>query len=112
VVAFKLPYNMAAKPKTPAAAAPAAMIAPVGWLAAPPWLFDDDAEPCAAELEPVLEPVPELRLEVTFVAMLVGPAAIAAEACWFLSPAISALQMEATAPVEPAAATQAGVEMG
>ena len=31
-------YSIAAKPRTPAAAAPAAIITPVGWLATPPVL--------------------------------------------------------------------------
>lgn len=58
VMTIQLPYNMTAIPRIPAAAAPAAMIAPVGWLAAPAVLFVDDGEP--AEEEPTEEePVEE-----------------------------------------------------
>lgn len=54
-----MPYNMTARPNTPAAAAPAAIITPVGWLAAPPLLCDDTGELCEAVVEP-WEAEPEL----------------------------------------------------
>lgn len=52
VIAAYLAYNRAASPSTPAAAAPAAMMAPVGWLATPPVDFADEGEPEGAVLEP------------------------------------------------------------
>ena len=51
VTAFSLAYKRAASPKTPAAAAPATMMTPVG-CAAPPVLFTDAGGLCEAEVEP------------------------------------------------------------
>lgn len=106
------------------------MMAPVGWLAAPPVLFADVGELCEAELEPgeaevagdaelepfeaMLEPFgakPELvlmlmlMLDVTPL-VLTG---VAAAATLVKNATPSAFSREATAPVEPAALIQAGV---
>lgn len=93
------------------------MIAPVGWLAAPPVLFADVGELCEAEVEPEeaevepLEAMLEFALMLMLMLVVMPPVltGVAATTSLATKATASAFRSEATAPVWPAALIQAGV---